>query len=168
MLIRTLSRLALACFLLVSLLALPAMAAEPGSKPGANTAGNVQIQPWTEGFRLADKQIFLDLFTENMAFEASISELRRGQNYVAQAFMFVSTLYEYCTFTNQIDHGNRRYLEWELTTKSGMPMSGITVLVFNKEGKVYLGQNYHSPYPMMSKFIDELLAARQKTLGTAR
>lgn len=136
--------------------ALAASNGQPAAEPAAsqeavadtanhpNCKGNVTEYAWADAFYAQDPAMFAAMFHENISQAAGTSpSVSFGAETVAGVFAWASSFYQYCDFHYQAQSGNRTFLEWELLTKNNMPMTGVTIITKNSDGKIISAVNGH-------------------------
>lgn len=123
----------------------------------ANTADEVQAQPWTEAFASKDAEAFAAAFAEDVVLEATA--LRRpveGRDKVKQVMGAASGIYEDLIFTHEISDGTRSCVEWEAKAFGGQVLRGSTILTVNEDGKIIRAVIQHRPLDNLLLFSNEL------------
>ena len=123
-----------------------------------NCKGNVTEYGWADAFAANDPTKFSALFHPKVNQIAGTSPyLSFGAETVANTFGWASMFYKYCDFTHQAVAGNRTFLEWELETMNKMPMTGVTVLTRNNDGKIITTENGHRNLMEIMVFLEHFV-----------
>jgi len=112
---------------------------------------------WTTAFETKSSTAFGAAFAQDVVLEASV--LRRpvtGREEVAHVLETASGIYESLTFTNQVIHDDRTYLEWDAVALGGIAMRGVTVLTRNDDGLITRAAIHHRPLDAALAFSAEM------------
>jgi hypothetical protein len=114
-------------------------------------------QGWAGAFASKSAQAFSDAFAPDIVLEASV--LARpvvGRESVKTVMGIASHIYESVTFTHEVTHGPRTYLEWEAVAFGGEELRGVTVLTKDDEGRIVRAAIHHRPLGAVLRFSAEL------------
>ncbi|NMO93873.1 alpha/beta fold hydrolase [Actinomycetospora sp. TBRC 11914] len=122
-----------------------------------DTADGVAEQGWTTAFAQGSAPAFTDTFAPDVVLRASV--LRRpveGRDAVAAVMAAASGIYTSLVFTHEARNGRRTYLEWEATLHDGTPVSGVTRLEADDDGRTVDVAIHHRPLDGALSFSAEL------------
>lgn len=118
---------------------------------------------WTRAFADKAAESFAGEFAQDVVLEASV--LRRpiiGHEQVTTAMAAASQVYESLVFTEECAYRDHRYLEWRATAFGDLPLSGVTVLTVDSDGRIVHAAIHHRPLDAALRFSTEL---RRKLTG---
>lgn len=117
---------------------------------------------WTSAFSAQSEKSFGDNFDPDVEFEATVLTRRvKGKERVQTILGAASRLYEALEFTRRSKDGDHSFLEWEARIVGGEPVSGVTILTSNAEGRIVRIAIHHRPLPGVLHYS----AALQKALA---
>ncbi|MFF3559273.1 alpha/beta fold hydrolase [Streptomyces sp. NPDC002574] len=123
---------------------------------------------WRGGFSAQSASAFAERFTEDVVLEASVLVLPiAGRDLVAPALAAASAIYESLEFTAEATQDSTTYLQWRATAFGGLPISGVTVLEKNADGKIVHAAIHHRPLGAALRFSAELRARLAGTIPSA-
>jgi pimeloyl-ACP methyl ester carboxylesterase len=129
----------------------------PSDQTQAPGAHAVAEAGWTGAFSAQTEQSFADSFDANVEFEASVmARTAKGREQVKTIMGAASRLYETLEFTHRGKDGDHSFLEWEARMVGGEPVSGITILTSNDEGKIVRIAIHHRPLKAAIHFSEGL------------
>ncbi|MEU6341694.1 alpha/beta hydrolase [Streptomyces sp. NPDC046977] len=119
---------------------------------------------WRGGFASQSASTFAARFAGDVVLEASVLvRPLAGRELVATALAAASAVYESLEFIAEVTQGTTTYLQWRATAFGGLPISGVTVLEKNADGKVTRAAIHHRPLGAALRFSAEL---RDRLAGT--
>ncbi len=112
---------------------------------------------WKGAFAQKSSSAFADAFDQNVALEAAtLYKPVVGRDDVKNVMEAASQIYESLEFTEQSTGPGRQYLEWRATAFGGVPISGVTVITRNQDGRIANIAIHHRPLAAALKFSNEL------------
>jgi hypothetical protein len=112
---------------------------------------------WAQAFGDRSESSFGEKFSPSVTFEATALTRRvEGRERVQTILAAASRLYESLEFTHQAKVENRSYLEWEVRLHGGEPVSGITILTSDADGKIVSIAIHHRPLTGLLRFSGRL------------
>lgn len=119
---------------------------------------------WRSGFSEKSSSTFAEGFAEDVVLEASVlARPINGRELVASTLAAASSVYESLEFTTEVTHDTTTYLQWKATAFGGLPISGVTVLEKNADGRVLHAAIHHRPLGAALRFSAEI---RDRLNGT--
>ena len=101
---------------------------------------------WQGAFSAQTEKSFGDSFDADVLFEATVmARPVKGRERVQTILGAASRLYEALEFTHKSKDGDHSFLEWEARIVGGEPVSGITILTANDQGKIVRIAIHHRP-----------------------
>ncbi|MFJ4985410.1 alpha/beta fold hydrolase [Streptomyces sp. NPDC088732] len=123
---------------------------------------------WRGGFASQSASIFAARFAEDVVLEASaLVRPIAGRELVATVLATASAIYESLEFIAEATQGTTTYLQWRATAFGGLPISGVTVLEKNADGKVTRAAIHHRPLGAALRFSAALRDRLADTVPSA-
>lgn len=139
---------------------------KPPNPDHPNAFGNVKNYEWTDAFFEKDLSKFQSIFHKNATQTASTSPYTtHGFGEISDTFRWASAFYKRCDFTNQAQCNNIDFMEFDLTTRNNMHMTGMTVLIKDDNGKVINVFNGHRNLYEVLLFVEHFVKG-PKNKGT--
>jgi hypothetical protein len=108
---------------------------------------------WAGAFSDESESSFGEKFAPSVKLEATaLARTVEGRERVQTVMGAASRIYETLEFTHHAQEGQRSYLEWTARLRGGEPVSGITVLTSDPDGKILNIAIHHRPLPTMLRF----------------
>jgi hypothetical protein len=108
---------------------------------------------WASAFSDESESSFGEKFAPSVKLEATaLARTVEGRERVQTVMGAASRIYETLEFTHHAQEGQRSYLEWTARLRGGEPVSGITVLTSDPDGKIVSIAIHHRPLPAMLHF----------------
>jgi hypothetical protein len=108
---------------------------------------------WASAFSHESESSFGEKFAPSVRIEATaLKRPVEGREHVQAIMGAASRIYEALEFTHCAEEGQRAYLEWKARMRGGHPVSGITVLTSDPDGKIVSIAIHHRPLPAMLHF----------------
>ena len=108
---------------------------------------------WASAFSHESESSFGEKFAASVKLEATaLARTVEGRERVQTVMGAASRIYETLEFTHHAQEGQRSYLEWTARLRGGEPVSGITVLTSDPDGKILNIAIHHRPLPAMLHF----------------
>ena len=108
---------------------------------------------WASAFSHESESSFGEKFAASVKLEATaLARTVEGRERVQTVMGAASRIYETLEFTRHAQEGQRSYLEWTARLRGGEPVSGITVLTSDPDGKIVSIAIHHRPLPAMLHF----------------
>ena len=108
---------------------------------------------WASAFSHESESSFGEKFAASVKLEATaLARTVEGRERVQTVMGAASRIYEALEFTRHAQEGQRSYLEWTARLRGGEPVSGITVLTSDPDGKIVSIAIHHRPLPAMLHF----------------
>ena len=108
---------------------------------------------WASAFSHESESSFGEKFAASVKLEATaLARTVEGRERVQTVMGAASRIYETLEFTHHAQEGQRSYLEWTARLRGGEPVSGITVLTSDPDGKILNIAIHHRPLPTMLRF----------------
>jgi hypothetical protein len=108
---------------------------------------------WASAFSHESESSFGEKFAPSVKLEATaLARTVEGRERVQTVMGAASRIYETLEFTRHAQEGQRSYLEWTARLRGGEPVSGITVLTSDPDGKIVSIAIHHRPLPAMLRF----------------
>lgn len=110
----------------------------------SNCFNNVKEFEWAEAFLKGELNAFQKIFHPEVTQTASTSPYDIfGREEVSRTFLWASKFYDRCDFIAQASSERVEFLEFDLTTKNQMHMTGMTVLTKDESNKIIKVFNGH-------------------------
>jgi hypothetical protein len=133
------------------------LVARVASASRATTAEGVGDQGWTGAFAQRSASAFTAGFAPEVVLRASVLRSPvEGRDAVGSVMAAASGIYTSLVFTHEARQGDRTYLEWDATLHDGTPVSGVTRLVADAQGRTVDVAIHHRPLDAALAFSDEL------------
>ena len=101
---------------------------------------------WTGSFSAQSDDSFGKNLDPNVVFEATVLAYPvQGRDRVQTVLGAASRLYEKLDFTHRGQDGDRSFLEWDAVIVGGEPVSGVTILTSDAEGRIVRIAIHHRP-----------------------
>jgi pimeloyl-ACP methyl ester carboxylesterase len=123
----------------------------------ARTGASKARGGWAQAFGDRSEESFTEKFDEAVVFEASAMTRRvEGRERVATILGAASKLYETLEFTHRAQDSDHSFMEWKASLHGGEPVTGVTILKSNANGKIVSIAIHHRPLPGLLRFSSEL------------
>jgi len=101
---------------------------------------------WTGSFSAQTDHSFGENLDPDVVFEATVLAYQvKGRERVQTVLGAASRLYEKLDFTHRGKDGDRSFLEWDAVIVGGEPVSGVTILTSDPNGKIVRIAIHHRP-----------------------